>query len=203
MGEYASYRGQRIKIGTCEDMLYLRADQAREVFALEGNVNPISDHEHIRFRFPWPDEDNTEPGDFDNPFRRHALWGVTVPEIEHHLVQFVNEAQGYNVCLPCPEGPDADARVHRNGFAGSVFIVQQRWWNGLLVTVCDCACGARYRLETLAMAEPILVALRSQADEQTRTAERNNTPGNADIARALHEIADRITAGYQVGALTA
>lgn len=27
MGEYATYKGQEIKIGTCEDCYYLRADQ--------------------------------------------------------------------------------------------------------------------------------------------------------------------------------
>ena len=27
MGEYANYMGERVKIGTCEDMLYLRWDQ--------------------------------------------------------------------------------------------------------------------------------------------------------------------------------
>ena len=29
MGEYAKYAGERVKIGTCEDMYYLRDDQAK------------------------------------------------------------------------------------------------------------------------------------------------------------------------------
>lgn len=197
MGEYAIYEGQSTKIGTCEDMLYLRWDQADLVQAEQGSVDPIEDREALRFRFPWPDEDDIEPGQFSDPFRKRAIHGVSAPDFEHYSVQFVNHEKGYVISLPCPEGPEADARVGRNGFAGAVFIVQQRWWDGKLVTVCECACGAKYRLETLEMAEPILVALRSEADEQDRVALRNDTPGNHDVARAIHELADRITAGYR------
>lgn len=201
MGEYASYAGSRTKIGTCEDMLYLRADQRFSVRALPGNVDPVADAESIRFRFPWPDEDDKAPGDFDDPFRSMALWGVEVPEIEHSIVQFVASA-GYNVCLPCPEGPsDHGLRVHRNGFPGAVRIVQQRFWFGRLITVAECGgCRAKYRLETWEMAEPVVVAVRAMADREQRTAERNNTPGNALTAQRLHLIADRITAGYQATA---
>ena len=62
MGEYAKYNGQQIKIGTCESMYYLRADQAHLVQAMSGNVNPITDCESIRFRFPFPEEDGCKPG---------------------------------------------------------------------------------------------------------------------------------------------
>ncbi len=36
MGEYAIYRGERIKIGTCEDMYYLRPDQVHLVKRVSG-----------------------------------------------------------------------------------------------------------------------------------------------------------------------
>src|SRR5437016_4579142 len=62
MGEYAQYGGQDVKIGTCEDMYYLRYDQRWQVQALDGNVNPVLDVAHLRFRFPWPDEDTIPPG---------------------------------------------------------------------------------------------------------------------------------------------
>ncbi len=200
MGEYATFQGQSVKIGTCEDMLYLRADQRGQVRPERDSVDPVKDAESLRFRFPWPDEDHLEPGDFDDPFRKLAISGVPVPEIEHHLVQFVAQ-RGYNVCLPCPEGPsDHGFRVHRNGFPGAVHIVQQRFWFGRLITVAECGgCGAKYRLENWAMAEPVVVAVRSMADREQLTADRNDTPGNAAIARRLHLIADRIAAGYDIG----
>ena len=65
MGEYAKFQGQSIKIGTCENMYYLRADQAAMVQPESGNVDPIRDRESLRFRFPFPDEDNVLPGEFE------------------------------------------------------------------------------------------------------------------------------------------
>ena len=75
MGEYATRKdiGERIKIGTCESMYYLRADQAREVYAEPGNVDPIADAAAIRFRFPFPDEDGIEPGNFDDHARHMRI----------------------------------------------------------------------------------------------------------------------------------
>jgi hypothetical protein len=58
MGEYARYNGSDIKIGTCEDMYYLRADQAHLVTApVDGMLDPIKYAAQIRFRFPFPEED--------------------------------------------------------------------------------------------------------------------------------------------------
>lgn len=205
MGEYAKIKGtgERVKIGTCEDMLYLRADQARRVWAQPGNVDPVADADRgIRFRFPWPDEDDIAPGAFDDPFRALVVPGLEVPEgVEHGLVQF-SATPGYLVSLPCPEGPgilrDGDAlRVHRNGFPGAVELVQQRYYEGRLVAVCQCrGCGRAYRLPTLADAEPLIVAVRAMADREHRVAEQNGTPGNAATGDRYHEIAERITAGY-------
>lgn len=45
-------------------------------------------------------------------------------------------------------------------------------------------------------AEPVIVAVRSMADRESRVAEMNNTPGNEASAQRLHTIADRIAAGY-------
>jgi hypothetical protein len=211
MGEYAIYKGQQIKIGTCEDMYYLRADQAHLVTPMHGSVHPIKDAGEIRFRFPFPDEDHIEPGHFDDHSRSRRIPGLKPPkeDISHGMVQFVARPEGYLVSLPCPEGPEAidddgmgvklknGVRIGRNGFRGAVHLVQQRLWEGKLVGICECGgCGRKYRLETLEMAEEVAVALRSEADEQNRVAERNGTPGNAEVARRIHEIADRLLAGY-------
>lgn len=207
MGEYATFQGQSIKIGTCENMYYLRADQRAAVRPEAHSVDPVKYADQLRFRFPWPDEDDKAPGDFDDPFRSLAVDGAPAPalgEMDHGIVQFVASA-GYNVCLPCPEGagenPAHGLRVARNGFSGAVHIVQQRFWHGHLITVAQCGgCGAKYRLENWEMAEPVVVAIRAMADREQRTAERNNTPGNSARAERLHLIADRIAAGYPVAA---
>lgn len=194
MGEYAKYRGEEIKIGTCEDMYYLRYDQRELVTAINGSIDPVGDAAAIRFRFPFPDEDALEPGQFNDYDRGVAVWGVTVPEgVEHGIVQFVASA-GYNVCLPCPEAGNAahGLTVHRNGFRGPVRIVQQREWEGKLVTVCECGgCEARYRLPSWSDAEPIVVALRSNADARQRESDLYSPQ-----VAFLNTIADRILAGY-------
>lgn len=207
MGEYALYNGQRVKIGTCEDMYYLRADQARLVAHERGNVNPAADDDRavIRFRFPWPDEDTVEPGAFDPYDRGMFAHRVTPPAgVEHHSVQFSAPA-GYLVSLPCPEGQPGVTHgmstkvdgltVHRNGFGGSVRIVQQGYRNGHLALICACGgCGARYNVPTWELAEPIVVAVRAEADRRAFDAER---AGRTDGQVAwYHAVADRIAAGY-------
>jgi len=198
MGEYAKFADREIKIGTCEDMFYLRADQAAQVQPMPGSLNP-SDPEvqqHIRFRFPWPDEDGTEPGAFDRYSRSVGLYGVTMPQgVDHYSVQFTAPV-GYLVSLPCPEGPHGShgLAVHRNGFQGPVKIVQQAYRNGNLAVVCECGgCGAAYNLPTFEDAEPIIVACRAEAD-------RHDRHDDAAHKAWWHAVADRIAAGYKVKA---
>jgi hypothetical protein len=192
MAEYAEYRGARIKIGTCEDLTDLRADQAALVTALPKSVDPIRDKAKVRFRFPWPDEDGVEPGGFSDPDRSLPLPGLELPaELadEHYEVQFT-AACGYLCSLPCPEGAKVLAGVHfhRGSFAGAVHLYQQRWWNGLLVAVLCCGgCGLVWRLEALAAAQPAIDALNLKASEQPDASER----------RFYGEVAERLAAGYR------
>ena len=185
MGEYATYGGKQIKMGTCEDMYYLRADQAHKVQPERGSVDPIRNRLGIRFRFPFPDEDKVQPGCFDPYDRGVALQGVKQPEgIEHYSVQF--QARGYVMSIPCPESSAVQPyTIHRNGFAGSVILKQQKWFDGRLVIVCACGgCDALYRVETLQEAEAYIVAARSEADRRH------------DAKDFWHAIADRMAAGY-------
>lgn len=185
MGEYARHNGREIKIGTCEEMYYLRADQAAKVEALDGNVDPadVEQREGLRFRFPFPDEDMIAPGDFDNAFRSLVVHGVNSPEgVEHDNVQFT--ADGYVMSIPCPEGTHND-RVHRNGFAGAVKIVQQRWVDRKLVTICQCGgCGAKYRLSTLEDAAPVIRACFDRARREP------------EFAKFWITVGERIMEGY-------
>jgi len=200
MGEYAVSDGLRVKIGTCEDMLYLRADQTGKLAESDVDFGDRAVLEVVRFRFPWPDEDGNAPGDFDDPFRGLRLWGAEVPEgVEHGLVQF-SARNGYLVSLPCPEDPihgdSPEYVVHRNGYGGPASLIAQGWRGGRLVGIARCnGCEHAYRLEDGAE-EAAAVGIRSEADREIRTAEQNGPEGNRAIGERLHLIADRLLAGY-------
>lgn len=216
MGEYATFKGEQIKIGTCEDMYYLRADQARlvSVNRSHGDTDVIGCADAIRFRFPFPDEDHIEPGAFENYGRAVAVHGVQVPDgVEHYNVQFSAQA-GYLLSIPCPEGADGctpglqtevnGMRVARNGFGGAVRIVQQRVRNGKLVTVCACGgCGTKWRLETIEDAQPIIDACRAEgaaADRREWVSNRCEGPITASSSGDWwRKVADRIVSGYRDG----
>lgn len=214
MGEYASYNGEKVKIGTCEDMLYLRADQAHLVQPLSGNVNPQSADEQqvIRFRFPWPDEDAIEPGAFDDPFRHAAIPGVKALDgVDHGSVQFSSTypRKGYLLSIPCPEGPHAQPTlsVGKNGWSGDVLLVQQAYrGDGELRIICECGgCGAKYSVPPSEI-EAYIVACRAEADRRIR--DNQMAQNRADIAKSGERfnldpslewwniVADRIAAGY-------
>jgi hypothetical protein len=194
MGEYGSVGGHQVKLGTCEDFYYLRASQVAAVAGYSFDAETLA---AVRFRFPWPDEDSTPAGGFGDPFRGMRLWGVAVPaEVTHGLVQF-SAANGYLWSVPCPEGPEAPAGIGRNGYGGACSLIQQAWRGGRLVGIARCnGCEAVYRLEDGFELEAA-AAIRSQADEQVRTADERGTEGNREIGRGFHVIADRLLAGYQ------
>lgn len=228
MGEYARHNGHEVKIGTCEDMYYLRADQTQDV-DYEWDAETLA---VVRFRFPFPDEDAIKPGAFEDYSRGVKVPGWKFPETlsgsdGHGSVQFTS-TQGYILSLPCPEqfpecedgrGTDVlGVRVGRNGFSGGgAKIRQQALRGGVWVTLVECgSCGALHRLDTLEDAEPVIEAFRTEADrtEWRRLssdweAERNrwgdgpvnygDEPVHTGKARDnLLEIAARIMAGYFV-----
>ena len=63
MGEYAVHRKERIKIGTCESMYYLRYEDRFKVAHESGNVDP-SREMNLFWRLPYPDEDSNGPGNY-------------------------------------------------------------------------------------------------------------------------------------------
>lgn len=171
MGEYAKYAGQEIKIGTCEDMYYLRFDQRDKVMPLSGSVNPRGPQAFgIRFRFPWPDEDHIGPGSFGDYSRALAIHGLPMPDgVAHYSVQF-QSPRGYLVSLPCPEGQDKShgLKVTRNGFAGAVRLVQQKLLaDGRVVPVMQCGgCGGAWRVEEPEEIIQIVEAARAMGKQQ-------------------------------------
>lgn len=143
MGEYATFEGKKVKIGTCENLYYLRFDQRRKVQALPGNVDPVGrDAYDLRFRFPFPDEDDIEPADFRD-HDRHFETGA--PALYEGI-------------------------VHRGDCkAGRACIVQQRLvtdddGQDRLVLICRCsACGVLWRCGTVDDAAPVVTWLLAQA----------------------------------------
>lgn len=206
MGEYARYKGQEIKIGTCESMYYLRADQAHLVEPLPNSLDPLECADRIRFRFPWPDEDHVEPGAFERYARTAGLYVDADPEVDHGTVQFSAHA-GYLISLPCPESAVAKAstlKIARNGFAGSTHIAEQRCLDGVRMLVCQCGgCGSKWRMPTLDDARPIIAACIKEAEQREHEARirRDATPESiAHEGKWWREVARRIEEGYTPGA---
>jgi len=223
MGEYAKHKGEEIKIGTCENMYYLRFDQRHKVKALPGNVDPNGEDAYaLRFRFPWPNEDKNEPGQFEDygkavavhyfdAYGAHKQDDIKAPAgVEHYSVQFVASA-GYLVSLPCPEGPQVlelplnggtmtvdleGLNIHRNGFSGAVQLVQQKFLkDGRLVPVCRCGgCGTAWRVEEPSDIEALAVAFRGEGDSRIRQS-RDQSPQEGAF---WHTIADRILEGAKL-----
>lgn len=72
MGEYVKIKGETVKIGTCEDLYYCTIAQFKkslpDMTQEDGNAMPkdyLTDGVS-RFRFPFPDEDDSEMGSFEN-----------------------------------------------------------------------------------------------------------------------------------------
>jgi len=222
MGEYARYNGERIKIGTCEDMYYLSPDQRRLITPEPGNVDAAAawsnDTSSIRLRFAWPDEDGSSPGTQQPYDRAVSIPGVACPpDVGHDTIQFVAHA-GYLVSLPCPESdeyqdhnglcsgrvrvhPGKGIKVARNGFSGAVLLEQLRRYHGLTVAVCRCGgCGVKFHFPTLADAEPLIAACRAEADRQQHRASICPGATAADISHTgawWQAVAVRIEAGYR------
>lgn len=197
MGEYATRKsdGERVKIGTCEDMYYLRHDQRGEVEAIPGNLDPTRDALRIRFRFPFPDEDHLAPGAWGfTPFeRRELVWGIQdLAGFDHHPVSY-RSSRGDTVSLPCPESVGVSAHLLRHYGGPSIGIAQQKMQaDGVLATVVCCTgCNALARLTTWADAEPIVLALRTMADDAIAEDRDDGERG-----RFLHAMADRVQSGY-------
>jgi hypothetical protein len=137
MGEYAirATDHAEVKIGTCENMYYLRLEDRHKVLPLNGNVDPRNE-EHalqIRFRLPFPDEDCIQIGEYKDHDRGFRLWKKSGEGRFERYDDFedastaddagiiqLSHTSGLLVNVPCYHGqklPDAgkDVRVFWNG----------------------------------------------------------------------------------------
>ena len=214
MGEYAKYNGQSVKIGTCEDMYYLRFDQRHLVEKEANSLDPVKDIDGLRFRFPFPDEDSIEPGNFEH--YNKAIWlHLDAPdEIDHYSVQLVSSsapAGHVMVCLPCPyskEAKESKIKYGYNGYSGGIGISQQRLKDNKLMLVCQCgACGAKWRKESLEDCADVLEAIQHECDNIMRQINNfqnmgekylDHIAGEETRLKYWLEVSKRITDGYKI-----
>ena len=168
MGEYAKRKsdGARVKIGTCEDMYYLRYEQRHLVAHESGNVDPARDPNGLRFRLPFPDEDHIQPGDFEPYDRSQRLYrqcGVGASSYcedfkdestleEPGIIQLRHEC-GLLVNVPCYHGiklPEVVKPMQSfwNGKGWFFVLSSLRVADGVVYPVVRCQhCGGAWRYQ--------------------------------------------------------
>lgn len=89
MSEMALHNGERIKIGTCDSMYYLRYEDRFKVLPLDHNINTHF-QKNLRWRLPFPDEDNIKIGRYTDYDRGHDLKGFEAPPefIDEHGTEY-------------------------------------------------------------------------------------------------------------------
>lgn len=203
MSENIIYKGASIKIGTCENLYYIRLAQL-QAGLVDGTARPAPYNDSIteylkpevfRYRFPFPDEDDTQPGHFD-PYNRGVviyLSPATSPNLletlisadfEHNTLYLhagPNGASTNIVNIPCPYSPAFKTSTLRtSGYPAAVELVQQKLMKtGEIWAVIRCPfCGAMMRLDPLGGKELADAAAQHKNDYYL-------------------EIANRILSGYQ------
>ncbi len=105
MGEYLKFRGQDIKLGTCESLYYISLPQ---VDKYKSEIHGISQYLKpgiFRFRFPFPDEKHLMPGEDgpDHNFDRGFLMSIPKSygiEMPHGTIFMRTDGLGKNAGGP-------------------------------------------------------------------------------------------------------
>jgi len=212
MGEYANFKGQSIKLGTCESLYYVRyfdavkAVKSAHLIAEEGSVDPhdiIKSGSGYRFRFPFPDEDTVIMGNYD-PFKSFTVsFPTSLPvHLPHKDITFRHEISckygGVNpknavpiiVKIPCPYDPEKQQpdNVHA-GVDGkrTIELIFQRLVGEELQTIAKCpCCGSMARLDKIEA-----TFLHDFMIENARLIDFHN----ADLVKT---VAKRMLAGYSL-----
>lgn len=164
MGEYINYRGQEIKLGVCEDLYYTRLDQLKEArYQMEKMGGNLEASEYLdpklgwRYRFPFPEEDNIQIGDFEDYDKGLVIqlqpddYGI-IEGMEHnetwHSCQPKGGGYNVNVATPCPQSPEFGKETKHSLIDWRIVeITQQKQVDGEVWTVIDCPyCIGKARL---------------------------------------------------------
>lgn len=210
MGEYIKLDGELYKLGTCEDLYYVRFEQLAQWVCsgraayTPGNDQPANylgngDQSPYRFRFPFPDEDGREPLDTGSGFNfGRGLLVKVAPELAQigceELATFAACRRSYEnpghdsprFQTICPNAEQQDtlrAQWHKD-LAGWLEIRQQRPFGGALWVVVGCPfCGHLSRL------------MPSEGEKfADQVAKQDNRQNRLPVDWA--EVAQRIRAGY-------
>lgn len=218
MGEYIKYNGQEVKLGTCESLYYTRLDQLERAVAVDilekigGNLEPaeyLDPKNGFRYRFPFPDEDNIDIGEFKD-YEKGLI--IQLQPEDRDLADFDHEAifhschpkgGGYNVNVstPCPQSKDFDwtftqqpdnaiKKLQHSPIDWRIVeITQQKQVDGEVWTVIDCPyCTAKIRIHrdsALKLVHSIEAGYINQRDQ-------------TDTSRAYYlKVCKRILDGYK------
>ena len=136
MGEFALRRsdGVKIKLGTGADMYYIRYEDRMKVERDENSLDAAKELD-LRWRLPFPDEDDTAIGEYDNYTRGQRLYtegdtyalNIHIPENDPGTIQ-LSHPSGLLINLPCYHGrklPEIDgADVFWSGKSWSLELYQ-------------------------------------------------------------------------------
>jgi len=121
MGEYARIGSNRIKIGTCETMYYLRFEDRAKVEPEANSINPGT-CANLFWRLPFADEDGNGPGNYKDHNRGLRLYRILkdtenpfpperVEDFEDRetisdpgIIQLSHQASGLLLNVPCYHG---------------------------------------------------------------------------------------------------
>lgn len=202
MGEYVNHAQLGdIKLGTCEDLYYTRFEQLQENIALSlllckpGNLKPeeyLNPEKGFRYRFPFPDEDQIEIGDFNDYNKSVEILLDYSVEFDHEKVCLSISKKGtsnsnINIYVPCPYSENFKSVdvCYRSDHRQSIEIIQQKQIDKELWTVIRCPyCHAAIRLEKV------------EAMKLAECVRKNADKNNPDSITFYNEIANRMLAGY-------
>ena len=158
MGQY--YNG--VKIGTCENMYYMRlaaAIKLANVGARDDDgiaFKEMLEDNTTRFRFPWPDEDGrAETNQLHNVMDFDRGYELYVPEhIEINHCSTWHQGKGYNVQLPCIKSEEfkkvaeAGAKLSHGAHSQKIAVKYDAIRDGERAILFECVyCGQLQRLD--------------------------------------------------------
>lgn len=157
MGEYIKINNEQVKLGTCEDLYYTRYSQLKNIVSMAGfcggNAQPeeyLNPKNGFRYRFPFPEEDNKQIGDYED-YDKGIIFTVDSDfETEHKNIcvsTSVNGSYNINHNIKCPNSKNWEQSCSAK-HASPYLLKQQKQVDGHLWIVCECGyCHNKFRLD--------------------------------------------------------
>jgi len=152
MGEYATRLsdGETIKIGTCHSMYYIRYEDRNKVSRDEGTLDSINELD-LRWRLPFPDEDDIKVGEYEQHDRGAMLHGYVVHDVETGTNWIYDDKSGMRFKVTChhgkqlPEGsPEIIPQITKHKDLIELAAIKNTAEGLMAVSRCTC-CGEMWR----------------------------------------------------------